>query len=157
MLIRNYQSDDLTAVAELFTASVHTLATGYYDARQREVWAPRPPDPGLWQSRLAAIHTLVADDEGPLAGFIGYRDDGYIDLMFVSPDYAGHGVATRLYRQAESELMAAGIDKLTTDASEVARPFFERQGFEVIERQQIERQGVVFGRYAMAKICHSSI
>lgn len=44
MKVRPYKNSDIESVANLFTASVHGLAEGYYDSTQRAAWAPQPPD-----------------------------------------------------------------------------------------------------------------
>jgi len=56
-----------------------------------------------------------------------------------------------LYREIESALLLAGIKALFTEASLVARPFFRRQGFLIVEEQIVSRRGVAFRRYAMRK------
>ncbi len=151
MHIRSAAAADLGPIAELFTASVHTLATEAYCAEQRAAWAPRPPDLRHWETRLAGLSTLVAHDGAALGGFIAFTADGLIDLLFTAPPIARQGVATQLYRAAEHTLREAGVTTLRADASLVAAPFFARQGFSVMEAQHVERGGVTFKRFAMRK------
>src|SRR3974390_735669 len=49
----------------------------------------------------------------------------------------------------EGACCSEGLSDLFTEASKVARPFFERHGFHVTEEQDIEIGGVVFQRYGM--------
>lgn len=151
MRLRGYQPSDLEPLLALFTASVHGLGGARYDRAQLAAWAPPAPDRAGWRERLEQAHTLVAEIDGQPAGFLSCRLDGHIEQLFVAPGHARRGVATRLYAQAEAMLVAAGIRELTTEASLVARPFFERHGFIVHEAQRAERQGVVLRRYAMRK------
>ena len=151
MIIRPYTPADLEAVAQLFTASVHQVAASHYDETQRAAWAPQPPKLNTWQERLAPLQTLVAEENGRLAGFLSYEDDGHIDLLYTAPGSTRTGVASRLYHAAEAALAEAGATELFTEASLVARPFFERQGFEVTEEQNVTRNNVSFRRFAMRK------
>lgn len=151
MKTRPYADTDLEAVAELFTASIHALAVDAYDAEQRAAWAPRPPDPVEWRSRLAGLQVLVAEADGALAGFIAFTDDGHIDLLYTAPAAARRGVASALYREAEQHLVAAGVTALRTEASLVAAPFFACQGFAIVETERVIRRGVAFQRHAMHK------
>jgi len=152
MDIRPYRDSDLDAVVELFTASVHELAAGHYDARQREAWAPRPWDATAWRTRLSHLVTLVAEDGASrLAGFVACTDTGHVDLLFVAPSHHGRGVARRLYERAEDALAARGVTELTTAASRVARPFFERQGFVATDEEEVTVRGVRLHRFPMAK------
>ncbi len=149
--LRQYTDADLAAVVALFTSSVHDLAVGQYDAQQREAWAPASPDLRHWQQRLQALNVTVAQAGSVLAGFIGYRSDGHVDLLFTAPAAARSGVATALYSSAEQQLRSLGVPELWTEASLLARPFFERQGFVVEAEQTVQRNEVSLRRFAMRK------
>ena len=154
MLIRPYTHADLRAVAQLFTDAIHGLAVSEYDEVQRAAWAPRPPDLSLWERRLKPIQVLVAQDaenSEALLGFIGYENNGHIDLMFTSPLAARRGVASQLLGRAENALRKLGVAEIYTEASLLGRPFFARQGFTVKEEQQVELRGARFRRFAMVK------
>ncbi|MGH8179119.1 MAG: GNAT family N-acetyltransferase [Steroidobacter sp.] len=150
-MIRPYRNSDVDAVALLFTDSVHHLASNHYDADQRAAWAPRPPDLDSWTARLASLSTLVTEADMKLAGFISYEQNGRIDLLYTSPGHSRRGVASALYREAEAILAGSGVSELFTEASIVARPVFERFGFQVAEEQCVRLRGVLFRRYAMRK------
>lgn len=151
MKVRPYMQTDFEAVVSLFTASVHGLAENHYNAEQIAAWAPVRPDLTAWQERLKRLSTIVADDHGELAGFLSYEPDGHIDLLFIAPHRARCGVASMLYSEAESALISTGVKVLHTEASLVARPFFERRGFSVQDEQVVNRQGATLRRYAMRK------
>lgn len=151
MQIRAARLDDADAIAACFTASVHTLTGEHYDAAQREAWAPQPPDLEEWRERLRQHPALVAVDGESVLGFLVFQQDGHIDMLYCDPSAARSGVATRLYQQAEALLAEADSRELSTEASLVARPFFERQGFHVVAAQRVERRGVWFDRFAMRK------
>lgn len=152
MIIRPYTHTDLAPVTQLFTRSVHMLAAGHYDAVEIAAWAPQPPDLHAWNERLAALHTLVAEDAGVLVGFIAYELNGHIDLLYTSPTHNRRGIATALYSQVESTLISIGIESVFTEASLVARPFFERHGFRVTAQETVVRRGVAFERFVMRKV-----
>ena len=149
--IRKYQIQDLSPVVRLFTDSVHELTATAYDETQRFAWASRTPDLDSWQQRLESLETLVAEEGDRLAGFISFDLKGHIDLIFTAPNYARRGVASALYRECETLLAEQGVKELYTEASVVARPFFQRHGFEVQEQQQATVRGAHFLRYVMRK------
>lgn len=151
MNIRSFVASDLAEAVRLFTDAVHVGAAYHYDAAQRSAWAPRPADLNHWQARFERLHTLVAERDGQLIGFISFESDGHIDLLFTSPASARQGVASALYQRVEAILYAQQVHELHTEASLVARPFFERQGFEVIAEEIVSRQGVDLIRFRMRK------
>ncbi|MFC4258858.1 GNAT family N-acetyltransferase [Marinobacter lacisalsi] len=149
--IRKYQIQDLSPLVRVFTESVHELTATAYDETQRYAWASRMPHLDSWQQRLESLETLVAEDGDELAGFISYDHDGHIDLIFTAPNYARQGIASSLYREAEQNLTTHGVSELYTEASVVARPFFESHGFKAIEEQRETIRGNHLLRYLMRK------
>ena len=151
MRVRPYADEDLAALVAVFTTAVHQLAASDYAPQQLDAWAPRSPDLAAWRQRLRSVETVVAADGATLAGFISYSPNGHIDLLYTSPSYARHGVASSLYRSVEGALASAGVLEAFTEASSVARPFFERFGFTITEAQNVLVGGHSFQRYAMRK------
>ena len=80
---------------------------------------------------------------------------GHLDLAYVAPEVMGRGVADALYAVLETRARCAGPGCLTSDASEMARPFFERHGWQVIARQEIVRADVTLHNYRMEKTLRS--
>jgi putative acetyltransferase len=149
--IRNFDINDAAAAAELYFASVRQGTDRHYDRAQRQAWAPEVPNTAVWGERLAKNITLMADDAQGLAGFISLRHDGYLDLAFVRPDLMGKGVAKRLYLRIEQDALARGLSVLSTDASELARSFFEGQNWQVVAKQHPVRSGIRLTNYRMIK------
>jgi putative acetyltransferase len=147
--IRRFRDSDTAATARVFFESVHRATRAFYDAAQRQAWAPRIPDTEAWRARIAPQIAFVAEQEGAVVGFMTLRQDGYLDLAFVAPDAVGQGVAKALYDAILRAASDAGIARLTTEASLVARPFFERQGWTVLHEEAVERDGVTLTRFRM--------
>jgi putative acetyltransferase len=148
---RQYEPGDLSRVMETYTASVRSLAAPYYSAEQIAAWAPIPPDEARWRERLAALHTIVIEADGLVAGFASYTHAGYLDFLFTHPAFARRGIASRLYHRVESELIALGAPTVTTLASLAGRPFFERHRFQLDSEESVECRGVYLRRFAMHK------
>ena len=152
MNIRPAQSNDLPRLAEIYTASIRTLAAPYYSAEQIAAWAPSTHDAARWEARLAPLQTIVAETDGVLAGFAAYTQAGYLDLLFTHPSFARRGVASRLYRQVESALLTAGVPRITVHVSLAARAFFDRHGFQLDAEECVECRGAHLHRFAMHKL-----
>ena len=149
--IRPFRPGEAAALVKLFQASVHVVAASHYDAAQRAAWAPADLDPAEWEVRLGRQHCLVNEQGGSLAGFIAFDGSGYVDLLFTARAHVRRGVATHLYAEAEARLVETGVRALSTHASLVSRPFFERQGFVVVAPERVELDGVGLDRFLMQK------
>ncbi|MDQ0314414.1 GNAT family N-acetyltransferase [Amorphus orientalis] len=151
MQIRPGTRADTPVLAAVFTESIHGLGPQRYTKDQLTAWAPLEPDLALWHERLEGLDILVAEEADQVAGFTGFTAQGYINFLFVRSDFARRGIARALLRAAEARATAAGAAMLTTEASLVARPAFESEGYEVVEEQVVERGGVELIRFAMRK------
>lgn len=149
MHIREFRPTDLEAVVALFTDSVHGLTGEHYDDHQRQSWAPNPPDLERWRAKVATQKLLLAELDGELMGMVGFEPDGHVDVLFTAPGHARKGVARALHDEARRQLSQLGVTELFTEASEVARPFFEKQGYEVVHREVVQLRGSSLSRYVM--------
>jgi putative acetyltransferase len=151
--IRAYEQQDAVGVADVFYRSVREVALSDYTAEQVKAWAParRDAEQEHLRSGDGRLVLVAADEPGHVVAFIDLEPDGHIDRLFAAAEAAGRGVASRLYDAIETAARAQGIERLFTEASELARRFFERKGFTVLERQDLIVGGVPIHNYRMAK------
>jgi putative acetyltransferase len=97
--------------------------------QQVEAWAANYGDLDSWAAARAAAHTQLAIVDGYVTGFTDLDDHGYIDMLFVDPDFGRHGVGSALLGSVVARARQRGLPALTTFASLTSRPVFERHGF----------------------------
>lgn len=151
MIIRTSTPDDIDALAEIYRASVLEIGITAYTARQAAVWASFADDTVAFSTLLGQGHVLLAEIDGEPAAFCHLHPGDHISLLYTAPAHARRGLATAVYRAIEEIARADGRHVLTTDASRISRPFFERQGFVVRRTEETIRQGVSFERFQMEK------
>ncbi len=115
-------------------------------------WAPDPPDPEAWHGRMSGRHTLVAESGGEVVGFIEIEEDGHLDMLYRRWDFVGRGVGTLLCAAVEERAGEIGRERIFTEASITARPFFGQQGFRVVRRNTVVRRGVELANFSMEKV-----
>lgn len=151
--IRRYRPGDAGALARIFVKAV--LATGLraYSAAQTAAWAAKAATPEEVHARCTDGRSVfVADAAGSGAvAFIDLEEDGHIDMLFCLPEFDGRGLGAALYEELEAEAARRRIGRLYVEASEVARPFFERRGFRLVRRHDFEIDGVAMHNYDMEK------
>ena len=151
MNIRPFRDDDASAAAQIFFNSVRLGTRDYYDEAQRVAWAPRVPEATKWLDRLKSQTVFVAERNGSVVGFMTLAAEGYIDLAFVAPDAIGQGIGKQLYEAILTEALNLGVPRLHAEASHLARAFFERQGWSVVESQFVTRRDVAIPNFVMEK------
>lgn len=151
-VVRDYEAGDAEPICRLFYETVRAVNLGDYSPEQVRAWAPGVPDPDAWHGRMSGRHTLVAEDEGGVAGFAELEEDGHLDMLYCRGDAVGSGVGAALYAAVEERARDLGIEKISTEASITARPFFERHGFRVLRQNTVSRGGVGLTNFSMEKL-----
>jgi putative acetyltransferase len=135
--LRPYLPADARRCAEIFRSSIEELAAEDYSDEQREAWATRADDEEAFGARLAGALTLLAVIDGAIAGFASLKGADEVDMLFVEPEFARRGVGRTLVDALTRLAQARGAKRLTTEASDVAKPLFERQGFAAQKRNLV--------------------
>ena len=137
--LRPFLSADTLALRELFAQSIEELTQDDYDDDQRIAWVSVAEDAGTFGARLGGMLTLVVEVDGDYLGFAALKDNTLIDMLFVHPHYAGEGVGTALTEALEAIARARGAGTISADASDSAAEFFERLGYQPIQRNTVLR------------------
>ncbi|NNK77410.1 MAG: GNAT family N-acetyltransferase [Litoreibacter sp.] len=152
MKLRRFCDRDAKATYDIFFTSVRKGTAEHYSLRQREAWAGSSVQPENWCRRLGSQHTLVAEMEGRIVGFMSLKESGFLDLAFVFPNTMGTRVSDRLYEALEEWAREQKLEKLTTNASHLARSFLARYGWEVVKAQTVMSNGREIENFQMEKL-----
>jgi putative acetyltransferase len=150
--LRPYLASDLPVLSEIRYAAIEELTVEDYDEEQRQAWASLADDDEALAKTLEQGLTLVALVGGRPVGFIALQDGGLIDQLYVDPAVARTGVASTLCDAIERLAVARGIKRLSVDASDTAKPLFEKRGFIAQHRNTIEIEGQWLGNTRMTKV-----
>lgn len=149
--VRAMESDDLAALRSLFADTVRQINCRDYSPAQIEAWAAGAQNEAQWRSRLASTQVFVAEQAGEIVGFTNLEPDGHIDLFYVHAQRQGQGIGRKLLSQLEATAQSQGLRRLYTEASITAKPFFLKRGFYLINHEQVQRRGLWFSRFNLAK------
>ena len=153
--IRRYRDSDAEALSALSLAAIRVVGSHGYSDIQIAAWAGRHGGPAMYQERSAQGHMIflaVDQNDAPVAYSL-LEPNGQRDRLYCHPQHTRKGLAERVLQAAENEARALGLTRLYTEASELARPAFERAGYRVTHRRDftIEHEGrdVAIHNYAM--------
>ena len=149
--IRAYQPVDNEQLTALFFDTVHAVTVGDYTAAQRDVWAPVGIDAEKWCKPFCKDYVLVAVKNGEIVGFATLTETGCLDRLYVHKDHQRQGIATLLSEKIESHAQKNNIQELSADVSITAKPFFIKQGYQLLCENIVERDGERLRNYKMKK------
>ncbi|WP_442940695.1 GNAT family N-acetyltransferase [Nostoc sp.] len=151
MRIRIYEMPDTQQIMKLFYDTIHEVNIHDYTEEQVAAWAPANMDIEVWVKSLGSKFTYVAEEQSKIIGFGELEANGHIDRFYCHKDFQRKGVGKKILEQIELKAHSLGVEKLFTEASITAKPFFESQGFIVIKKQEVERRGQKLINFVMEK------
>lgn len=151
MQIRTYQKSDDPQIVGLFYHTVHVVNCKDYSQAQLSVWAPDHIDTEQWCRPFLQDYTIVADEEGKIVGFANLDAAGCLDRLYVHKDYQRQGIGKQLVHCLETYGQKRGLNKITSDVSITAKPFFTAQGYTVVRENTVYRAGQSLQNFKMEK------
>jgi len=151
--IRLWRDADADALPEVWRRAITEIGSLKYTPEQVEAWLGWRASPDKYRDRVAAGATiLVACDvaDRPVA-YALLEPDGHLDHLYNHPCHTRRGLARQLLTEAETLARKWGCARLYTEASELARPAFERAGYTVSHRRDFAIRGVAIHNFAMEK------
>ena len=151
--IRRYRAQDLSAIVTLFKETIHAINSKDYTQDQINAWAPEHIDAEKWGVKLLQHHTLVAESGGIICGFGDIDNTGYFDHLFVHKDFQGCGIAKKIVAAIEAHARQQDFKIITVAVSITAKTFFLKQGYTIVNPQQVSYNGQLFTNFWMKKDC----
>ena len=124
MKIRLFHEQDAEQIALLFHETVREINVFDYSLNQVKAWAPDNIHFRDWAKACFERFTYIADDEGMIAGFGELELSGHINCFYCHKNYQRRGVGRKIYLAIEAKADELGIERLYTEASITAKPFF---------------------------------
>ena len=152
-MLRPYQKEDVTALQVLFRETLTRSNCQDYSPEQLAAWMKGIASESLWHERLSSGTTVLAVDKNDYPqGFGMLTKDGVIDFLFVHPDWQRKGIGLLILNELEYHAKMLGLSLLESDVSITARDFFKINGYEVLAKQEIPRDGTILENFKMKKI-----
>jgi putative acetyltransferase len=141
LALRPFLPADTPLLAEIFRAAIAQLTVDDYSEAQQEAWASAAKDEDAFGKDLAFQLTLIATLDGSPVGFASLEGKDKIGMLYVHPAVTGKGVGAMLVDALEKLAGGRGVARLSVDASDSARGFFEKRGYVAQQRNTVSLGG----------------
>lgn len=148
---RQAEFDDLEEMQKLFVETIKSTCRKDYNKIQIDAWITSVENKERWQSYIAGQYFLIAEIDKKMVGYGSLKNGDYLDFMYVHKEFLRKGIANMIFENLKAKSIALGFDKLTSDVSKTARPFFETKGFKVIRENKIMMKDVEIINYHMSQ------
>ena len=149
--IRLATQSDIEEAKSLFADTIKSTCKNDYNVEQINAWVSSVENKERWESLLKEQYFIIAQIEEEMVGFATLEDGCYLDFLYVHKDHLRKGIANLLYDNLKAEASRRGIQKLSSDVSITAQPFFESKGFKIIKENRNIRNGIELINYKMSQ------
>ena len=153
--IREFKKGDEKQIREVYYRSVHSLVD-VYSQEQLDAWCHGNHDLSLMRKSLKENISCVAEsEEGVIVGFgemtkFG-KGIGYLERLFVDPEFFGFGIGSSILRKLEGDAMEQKIHRISLDSSLSAKRFYERNGYSFIASSRVSIGRLKLDSFLMSK------
>lgn len=140
----------LKTLWQLFYRAVHAIDCRDYNHDQRHAWAPDCFDQSLWQRWRTSTRPFIACNGNTIIGYADIQKQGLIDHFFVAPDWQNKGIGQQLMTKLLSQPLTVNCHP-HANVSLIAKPFFEKNKFEVICQQSIKINDQLLTNFKMQR------
>lgn len=146
---------DLKEMQQLYVETIQSVCRQDYNQEQINAWTSSVENTARWLDIIQNQWVLLAEINHDLGGYGTLKEGGYIDLFYVHKDFQRLGIAGKLLFRLEREALKSQAERLTADVSITAKPFFEKNGFQVIVEQNNRINNVELINFRMGKSFYS--
>jgi putative acetyltransferase len=138
-IVRAAVGEDAVAIVNVHFAAVHRTAAAFYSPEVLDRWSTCPDDARYQQMRevIAGGDELVLVAE-TAAGIVAFGSIvprlRELRAVYVHPDAGRRGIGSQVLGELERMALARGVSQLHVDASVNSEAFYQRAGYEVVER-----------------------
>jgi putative acetyltransferase len=152
--IRKARLEDSSHLPPLFEDAIYGVTSRFYTRDQLNAWAGRSLRfQTVFIETFADRSAWVAENSsGKILAYLNLDNSGHIDFFYARPEASRTTITREMYALLEATAQNQGISRLSTEASEAARRFFEKQSFQIISRQDVIINDVSIHNYVMEKI-----
>lgn len=150
MQIRKATREDIPALQSLYRDTVTTVNAADYLPDQIRAWVKTAERTDSLAARIASQWFYVAvTDAGEVVGFASFEEPDYLDMLYVHRLFQRQGIAKFLLEKIVEKAMETGALRIVSDVSITAKPFFIKQGFQVVREQCAVIDGISLVNFKM--------
>ena len=151
MNLKQITKKDQLDLKKLYFDSIISIDERIYSQEQKRAWASQAWENNAFESSILGGKGWLINKNDKIIAFGIRYPSNRIALLYCKGDSQRKGYGTKLLHKLEEEANEEGLSFLTTEASLISYSLFLRNKWEIIRKEKITINNIIFERYKMIK------
>ena len=151
MNLRHITIKDQTNIKRIYFDSIKSIDEKIYNKRQKLAWSSQAWLNLEFHKSITTGKGFIMEDGNKDMGFAIRYPDNKLSLLYIRGNFKRKGIGNILVKAIENEAVREGIPLLHTEASLLSYRLFQKNYWEIIRKERIIIQNIIFYRYKMCK------
>ena len=152
MNLRQITIKDQLELKKIYFDSIQSLDEKIYSQEQKRAWSSQAWNNPNFDKSITKGKGWLLSKKGIIIAFaIRYPSDR-ISLFYCRGKFQRKGCGSKLLHKLEEEAKKEGLDSLSTEASLISYELFLKNEWEIVRKEKVTINNILFERYKMIKI-----
>ena len=151
MNLRQITIKDQINLKRIYFDSIQSIDETIYNKEQKLAWSSQAWINLEFHKSITRGKGLIVEDLNKEIGFAIRYPKNKLSLLYVRGDFKRTGIGNILINAVEEEAFKEGILSMKTEASLLSYQLFLKNNWEIIRKEKITIQSIMFHRYKMIK------
>ena len=151
MNLKQITKKDQLDLKKLYFDSIISIDERIYNKEQKRAWASQAWNNKIFDLTIQKGKGWLINQENKVIAFASRYPNNRIALLYCKGDSQRKGYGTKLLHKLEKEAIKEGLPFLSTEASLISYKLFLKNNWQIIRKEKIIINNIIFERYKMIK------
>ena len=151
MNLKQINKKDQLDLKKLYFDSIISIDERIYNKEQKRAWASQAWNNSNFDLTIEKGQGWLINEKNKIIAFASRYPNNRIALLYCKGDSQRKGYGTKLLHKLEKEAKKEGITCLSTEASLISYKLFLKNNWQIIRKEKIIINCIIFERYRMIK------
>jgi len=157
MNLRQITIKDQLELKKVYFDSIQSLDEKIYSQEQKRAWSSQAWNNPNFNKSITKGKGWLLSKQGIIIAFATRYPNNRIALFYCKGEFQRKGCGSRLLNKLEDEAKKEGLDSLSTEASLISYKLFIKNEWEIIRKEKVIINNILFERYKMTKTIKSKL
>ena len=151
MNLRQITIKDQIELKKVYFDSIKSLDENIYSSEQKRAWSSQALYNPKFDKLLTKGKGWLLSEKGIIFAFATRYPNNRIALFYCKSKFQRKGFGSKLLHRLEDDAKKEGLETLSTEASLISYKLFLKNEWEIIRKEKVTINNILFERYKMIK------